>query len=67
MSHQAHFIWPTEAHLKSPLGFDSPHLGGLQLLVLSLCDCIFFLLVSSFVFSRELLIPSLCSAAAAAA
>lgn len=43
MSHEAHFVWPTEAHLKSPLGFDSTHLGGLQLLVLSLCDSVFFL------------------------
>lgn len=49
MSHQAHLVWPTEAHLKSPLGFDSTHLGGLQLLVLPLSVTLlffFFLLFS---------------------
>ena len=42
MSHQAHLVWPTEAHLKSPLGFDSTHLGGLQLLVLPLSVTLLF-------------------------
>jgi hypothetical protein len=66
MSHQAHLVWPTEAHLKSPLGFDSTHLGGLQLLVLPLSVTLLFFFFS-FVFSRELLIPSSYSATAAAA